>query len=350
MFLALREMRRARTRFLLLIAAIGLLVFLILTQQAIQNGLITAFVGAIERQSAPVLVFSVDSQRTLQGSVIAPALERQIRAVPGIAGAGRIGQSTFTVRLNNRTGDSDSAVIGYDRADLGAPDTLSAGRLPRARGEAVGSSPDYALGDRVRAIGAGGTRGPLLTVVGLAEDAQLQVTPTLFVRWADYVSTVRATNPDAGCRPPERPGRSPDPRPLRDRARHAHQRRQRRRRRADPRARRAEVAGRGPGAPVLPGDLPALRARRPAGDRAVLPHHHLPEGRPPSRSCARSEPTPRLLVRSLMVQVVLVVAGGLAVGDRALRAALAAAPRDIALRFESTAVAFWAVLLLVLGR
>ena len=141
MFLALREMRRARTRFLLLIAAIGLLVFLILTQQAIQNGLITAFVGAIERQSAPVLVFSVDGQRTLQGSVIAPALERRIRAVPGIAGAGRIGQSTFTVRVNGRTADSDSAMIGYDRADLGAPDALSAGRLPRARGEAVGSEP-----------------------------------------------------------------------------------------------------------------------------------------------------------------------------------------------------------------
>ena len=68
MFLALREMRRAKVRFGLLAAAIGLLLFLILTQQAIQNGLITAFVGAIERQSAPVLVYSTDGQRTLQGA------------------------------------------------------------------------------------------------------------------------------------------------------------------------------------------------------------------------------------------------------------------------------------------
>jgi len=50
MFLALREVRRAKARFGLLTAAIALLVFLILTQQAIQNGLLTAFVGAIERQ------------------------------------------------------------------------------------------------------------------------------------------------------------------------------------------------------------------------------------------------------------------------------------------------------------
>ena len=348
MFLALREMRRARTRFLLLIAAIGLLVFLILTQQAIQNGLITAFVGAIERQSAPVLVFSVDSQRTLQGSVIAPALERQIRAVPGIAGAGRIGQSTFTVRLNNRTGDSDSAVIGYDRADLGAPDTLSAGRLPRARGEAVGSSPDYALGDRVRAIGAGGTRGPLLTVVGLAEDAQLQVTPTLFVRWADYVSTVRATNPDAGAVLPSalgvRPIRGLSATALATRINDAS---------ADADAlTRARAAQKSPGVsqvrqsfqvifllyglvvPLVTGLFFLIITFQKSAALTLLRAIGAHSG---------------LLVRSLMVQVVLVVAGGLAVGV-ALYAPLSQLRLgDIALRFDVSAVAFWAVLLLVLG-
>ena len=45
-------MRRAKVRFGLLAAAIALLLCLILTQQAIQNGLLTAFVGAIERRAA----------------------------------------------------------------------------------------------------------------------------------------------------------------------------------------------------------------------------------------------------------------------------------------------------------
>lgn len=195
-FLALREMSRAKTRFALLTGAIGLLVFLILAQQAIQDGLITSFVGAIERQSAPVLVFSVDGQRTLQGSVVAPELERQIREVPGVGAAGRIGQGTFTVRVNGGAADDDAAIIGYDRADLGAPDELSAGRLPRGAGEAVGSATDYELGDRAAVVAPGG-RGPELTVVGLARDAQLQVTPTLSVRWDDYAAAVRAANPDA---------------------------------------------------------------------------------------------------------------------------------------------------------
>ena len=86
MFLALREVRRAKARFGLLMAAIALLVFLILTQQALQTGLITSFIGAIQRQSAPVLVYSVDGERTLQGSIVSPDLEAAIARVPGVGG------------------------------------------------------------------------------------------------------------------------------------------------------------------------------------------------------------------------------------------------------------------------
>ena len=113
MFLALREMSRARVRFGLLICAVGLLVFLILTQQAIQGGLITGFVGALRQQSAPVLVYSVDGERTLQGSVIDPGPEAKIRGVGGVAEAGWVGQSTFTVRVDGRA-ESDAALIGYE--------------------------------------------------------------------------------------------------------------------------------------------------------------------------------------------------------------------------------------------
>ena len=93
MFLALKEIKRAKVRFGLLMSAIGLLVFLILTQQALQDGLLTGFVGAIERQSAPVVVYSVDGQRTLQGSIVTPDLQQTIEGVDGVAAAGRIAAS-----------------------------------------------------------------------------------------------------------------------------------------------------------------------------------------------------------------------------------------------------------------
>ena len=55
MFLAIRELGRAKVRFLLLGGAVGLLVFLILFQQALLGGLITQFIGALRNQSATVL-------------------------------------------------------------------------------------------------------------------------------------------------------------------------------------------------------------------------------------------------------------------------------------------------------
>jgi putative ABC transport system permease protein len=202
MFLALREIRRALVRFGLLAFAIGLLLFLILFQQALQDGLITAFVGGIRNQSAPVLVYSVDGQRTLQGSVIAPPLEQAARNTSGVGLAGRLSQGTFTVRTNGG-GAEDAAIIGTDVPELGRPTELSAGRRPSARGEAVGSASDFALGDRVTVPARGGGAEPVeIAVVGLARDVQINVTPTLFTDLATYDSAVRAANPDAANAPP----------------------------------------------------------------------------------------------------------------------------------------------------
>ena len=90
MFLALKEMRRAKVRFGLLIVAIGLLVFLILFQQSLQNSLLRGFTGALRSQSAPVLVYSTDGQRTLQASVLTPQLEALARSAEGVGAAGHL--------------------------------------------------------------------------------------------------------------------------------------------------------------------------------------------------------------------------------------------------------------------
>ena len=199
MSLALREMRRAKARFGLLIAAIALLVFLILTQQAIQDGLVTSFVGAIRQQTAPVLVYSTDGQRTFQGSAIPPPLEEQIRGADGVGSIGRIGQGTFTVSVAGRDSTEDAVLIGAEDPALGGVDDLAEGRAPEGDGEAVGSAADFEVGDRVRIVPVGvpGGDGPELEVVGLADDAQLQVTPTLFTSWATYEASARSANPDA---------------------------------------------------------------------------------------------------------------------------------------------------------
>jgi len=204
-----KEMTRAKVRFGLLIAAISLLVFLILFQQALRDGLITSFVGAVEHQSAPVLVYSTDARRNLQSSTITPALEEQVRAVDGVGAVGRIGQSTLSVTADRTI--RAAAVIGYEKRSLGAPASLVAGRYPVADGEGVANETDasegFGLGDVVR-IEPGGYR---IRIVGQSRDTNLQATPTVFARYGTWEAAVRAGNPDARAPRPNALGVAPTP-------------------------------------------------------------------------------------------------------------------------------------------
>ena len=349
MFLALREMSRAKVRFGLLICAVGLLVFLILAQQAIQDGLITGFVGAIRQQSAPVLVYSVDGERTLQGSVINPALEARIRGVDGVAEAGWIGQSTFTVRVDGGS-ESDAALIGYQHPGLGDPSRLSAGRRPVGATEAVGSAADFTLGSKVRVVpgGSGHTRGPVFTVVGLVRDAQIQVTPTLFVPWAGYEAAVRAVNPDATAVLPSviavRPTDAVSDTVLVSRINAAS---------ADADAlTRGQAASETPGVaqvrqsfqlifllyglviPLVTGLFFLIVTFQKAAALTLL-----------RAIGARSSS----LIRSLLLQVLLVVGGGILIGIALFAPLTLIGLGAITLRFDLGTVLFWSLALLVLG-
>jgi|JI10StandDraft_1071094.scaffolds.fasta_scaffold435039_2 putative ABC transport system permease protein len=196
MFLAFHEIRRGPVRFSLLALAIGLLLFLVLFQQALQNGLITSFVGALRNQSAPVIVYSLDGQRTLQGSTIAEDVEDAVSGVDGVGAVAHVGQGTFTVSIEGAE-PVDASVLGTDDPDLGRPTELSAGRFAEASGEAVGSDADFEVGDQVAVLADGADPPVTLTVVGVARDVQLSVTPTLFTDLATYEGAVRAVNPQA---------------------------------------------------------------------------------------------------------------------------------------------------------
>lgn len=348
MFIALRELRRAKARFGMLIGAVGLLVFLILIQQALSDGLVTSFVGAIRKQSAPVLVYSVDSQRTLQGSSINPELQERIESAEGVADSGRIGQGTYTVSIND--GDpEDAAYFGYDSEDLGGPSTLSEGRLPEAEGEAVGSATDFSVGDTVVVDAVGGDGpGPEVTVVGLAEEAQIQVTATLFVAWADFEAAAGAANPDASTVLPSaialRPIDGVSDEELVENINAESE---------DAEAlTRADAADRAPGVaqvrqsfqlifllyalvvPLVTGLFFLIVTFQKAASLTLL------------RAMGAKA---SVLVRALLIQVVIVIGGGLVVGTALYAPLTRVEIGSISLRFDPGAVAFWATLLFVLG-
>lgn len=204
MFLALTEMRRAKLRFALLMGAVGLLAFLILFQQALTGGLVTQFIGALRNQTGAVIVLSADARENLAASNLSPDQVRAVQAVEGVAASAAVGEGTFTVsnevsRAEAQRRDQlvDATIIGYPLGGLGAPATMVEGRLPTADGEAVASelnAPDgFDIGDVVRVE----PDGVEITVVGLARDVNFSVTPTLFTSYATWEQAKRTLNPDA---------------------------------------------------------------------------------------------------------------------------------------------------------
>ncbi len=354
MFLALKEMSRAKVRFALLIAAIGLLVFLILFQQSLQNGLINGFIGAIRDQNAPVLVYSVDGQRILQGSVITPEMEAQVRAAEGVGDVGPIAQGTFTGQPSgNADGETfDTTLIGYelgpDGDGIGAPTTLVEGTLPTADNEGVVSDADVPLGYDIGDVVTLLPGGKQIEIVGIAEDIQLNVAPTIFTSYATYLDAVKSVNPDAGTPLPNvlgvvpADGYTPDQvvTSINDQS-------------LDLDAlTREDAAAKTPGVaqvqqsfniifllyglvvPCVTGLFFLIVTFQKANSLTLLRAIGAPAGR---------------LVSSLLIQVVVIVGAGLLVGTLLYYPLSQQSLGGISLRFETTAVVFWSVLLMSLA-
>lgn len=195
MFLAYHEMRRAKIRFGLLAGAVGLLVFLILFQQALLGGLINQFVGALKNQSADVLVYSDRARQNIEASFIFPDQLAQVQQLDGVAAAAPLGEGTFTVLAG---GEQQNAVLfGYEVGQPGQPTNVVEGRMADADDEAVASEKDRAdgfdIGDVVQVM----PDGVQVTIVGLARDSNFSVTPVLFLHYETFESAKKTKNPDA---------------------------------------------------------------------------------------------------------------------------------------------------------
>jgi putative ABC transport system permease protein len=354
MFLAFKEMSRAKVRFALLIAAIALLVFLILFQQSLQNGLITGFIGAIRDQNAPVLVYSVDGQRTIQGSVITPEMDAQVRAADGVGEVGPIAQGTFTGQPSgNADGETfDTTLIGYelgpDGDGIGAPTTLVEGRLPAADDEGVVSDADVQLGYDIGDVVTLLPGGKEITIVGIAQDTQLNLTPTIFTSYATYLDAVSSVNPDAGTPLPNVLGVVPadgfTPEQVVDSINEQS---------LDLDAlTREDAAANTPGVsqvqqsfniifllyglvvPCVTGLFFLIVTFQKANSLTLLRAIGAPAGR---------------LVSSLLIQVVVIVGAGLLVGTLLYFPLSQQTLGGLALRFDTGAVVFWSILLLSLA-
>lgn len=189
MFIALRDLWRSRLRFGLLAGAVGLLIFLLLFLSTLSSTLLGFFIGAIENNSADVLVYDDTARRNLQASRIDPSAVSAVAAVPGVAAAAPIGELTLTATVDGEL--TDLSLWGVDLAGPGSPAPIVEGRLP-GPGEVVVDQSDtsegFEIGETVRLVPS----GTELTIVGYVQDRRYAVVATAYLdfnHWVDIFET-----------------------------------------------------------------------------------------------------------------------------------------------------------------
>lgn len=346
MFLALREIKRAKLRFALLIGAVALLVFLILFQYTIQNGLIRAFVGGVENQNAEVLVFNVDGRRTAQSSSMPDELRRLVEETDGVDATGSIWASTFTAVAGDERGPL--SVLAFDNPDVGAPE-LVAGTWPTSEGQVVANDSDadrgFDVGERVR-IEPGDVT---LEIVGLVRDAGINVVPTVYTTPGAYLRVLRTRLGTGAPLPPAnvvavRPAGGVDAAELAERI-------NARSDDLDALDRKA-AANRNPGVASIKQSfnvifvLFALVVPLVTGLFFLILTFQKAESLTLLRALGVSAGA---LVRSLLTQVAIVLVAGLAIGVLLYLPVSGLRLSSVALRFETTATVVWCAALAALG-
>jgi putative ABC transport system permease protein len=192
MFIALRDIWRSKLRFGLLGGAVGLLIFLLLFLNTLSSTLLGFFVGAIENNSADVLVYEDTARRNLQASRLDPALVAEVAGVPGVGAAAPIGELTLTADIG---GDlTDLSLWGVDLSGPGRPQPIVEGRLP-GPGEVVvdesGIAEGFEIGETITLVPS----GTELEIVGYVRDRRYAVVATAYFDFDEWVTVFETEFP-----------------------------------------------------------------------------------------------------------------------------------------------------------
>jgi putative ABC transport system permease protein len=133
MFLALRDLRFARTRFLAMGATIALLAWLMTLLSGLTSGLVHDGVSGLQTLPASHVAFAADADESFSKSSLSPATWRTIADTPGVERAAPLGNAFLNGRTEDGTG-IDLALMGVEPGSFLDP---TAGRATR-----LGQSPD----------------------------------------------------------------------------------------------------------------------------------------------------------------------------------------------------------------
>lgn len=187
MFLALRELRHSRLRYLLLGAIITLIAWLVFILSGLASGLAADNAAALRDMPADQFVLQADSRFLLHRSLLSGDLIAQVQHVPGVTAATPLGLLGVTVARGKDGTQIDATILAIDPTSFLAPTVVDGQRLTAASAGAVVIDESFAdegvqLGDELRVQPA----GQPLTVVGFVSGQRFSHGPVIFTDIATW--------------------------------------------------------------------------------------------------------------------------------------------------------------------
>lgn len=191
MNLALKELRRRPSRFVVATVVLSFLATLLLFLGGLLDGLYLGSTGAIRAQQADAIVFSESARDSFLRSRITGEQRATVEAAEGVEEVGGLGFVLLGAEVPGESEPADVAVAGYELAPKGVPEQ------PPASGEGIAD-------DRLRDQGVsegdtilvGPAKSPV-TIVGFVNDTSYLQQGTVWVDLPTWRAVQNANRPDA---------------------------------------------------------------------------------------------------------------------------------------------------------
>ncbi|KJB86134.1 ABC transporter permease [Paenibacillus sp. E194] len=182
MFLAIREMKHAKSRFMLIGLIMVLVACLTFIVSGLANGLSAATTSAIKEMNADYLVFQADSDNKLNRSSLKEEKLDEIRTQEGVTAAAPLIQTMLTVASEQADKKVDVALFAIEHNSILMPKVTEGRSLSGSGGHEVVvdaslKAKGVKLGDTLRIKDT----DAVLKVVGFAEHQSISHMPVVFM-------------------------------------------------------------------------------------------------------------------------------------------------------------------------
>lgn len=202
-YLAFKEIRYNKGRFVLISLIVTLITTLVLFIAALAQGLADSNKEYIESLTGELLVYQSNVELSIPSSRIGRSKLNEIRRIDGVEDVGQIGFATATIVFDRQDSGRgtlppqeplDVSLLGVETGRPGEPQIISGNGLARNRsnevivGQNVVLRRDISLGDKITVKSTQGTEEEFydLTVVGIAGRQLYQFNPSIavpFITW-----------------------------------------------------------------------------------------------------------------------------------------------------------------------